>query len=158
MLKIVSAVIGDAQVIHQIQMKAFAEEGRLSDSQNIAPLAESIDAIELQIQTLTVLTAFEGAQVIGSIRGSIEGDICNISRLSVDPSYQGRGVGAALLIAIENAHPNVTHFALQTNMVVPGNVLFYERRGYQVTQQSKFAKTVVLAYMLKVQRAGPTEK
>ena len=153
MHSIVPAVPADAEVIHDIQMRAFAEEGRLGENRQIPPLTEDIAAIELHIRTQTVLTARDGERIIGSARGIVEGSVCTIRGVSVEPSYQGQGIGASLLRAVEQAHPTMERFVLTTNTLVPGNVSFYERRGYQVTKLTRYTDKIVLAQMAKVARA-----
>ena len=153
MLSIVPAVPADAEVIHDIQMRAFAEEGRLGENLQIPPLTEDIAAIELHIRTQTVLTARDGERIIGSARGIVEGSVCTIRGVSVEPSYQGQGIGASLLRAVEQAHPTMERFVLTTNTLVPGNVSFYERRGYQVTKLTRYTEKIVLAQMAKVASA-----
>jgi ribosomal protein S18 acetylase RimI-like enzyme len=150
---ILPAVPEDAQVIHAIQMRAFAEEGRISDNLQIPPLIEEVATIDLHIRTQTVLTARDGERIIGSARGIAEGSVCTIRGVSVEPSYQGRGVGASLLRAIERAHPYMKRFVLTTNTLVPGNVAFYERRGYKVTELTRYTDKIVLAQMSKVTSA-----
>lgn len=147
---IVPAVPEDAEVILAIQMRAFAEEGHISDNLQIPPLTEEVAAIDLHIRTQTVLTARDGERIIGSARGIAEGSVCTICRVSVEPSYQGRGIGELLLRAIERAHPHIERFVLTTNTLVPGNVAFYERRGYQVTELITYTDKIVLAQMSKV--------
>jgi ribosomal protein S18 acetylase RimI-like enzyme len=134
-------------------MRAFEEEGRISGNLQIPPLAEEVAAIDLHIRTQTVLTARDGERIIGSARGIAEGSVCTIRGVSVEPSYQGRGVGASLLRAIERAHPHMQRFVLTTNTLVPGNVAFYERRGYQVTELTTYQDKIVLAQMSKVTSA-----
>ena len=147
---IVPAVPANAEVIHDIQMRAFAEEGRLSEDLQIPPLTESIAAIDLHIRTQTVLTARDGERIIGSARGIVEGSVCTIRGVSVEPSCQGQGIGASLLRAVEQAHPGAERFVLTTNTLVPGNVAFYERHGYQVVELTRYTDKVILAQMAKV--------
>ena len=87
---IIPAVPENAEVIHDIQMRAFAEEGRMSESLEIPPLTEDIAAIALHIRTQTVLIARDGERIIGSARGIVEGAVCTIRGVSVEPSYQPR--------------------------------------------------------------------
>ena len=155
MLKIIPATPTDAAVIHDIQMRAFAEEGRLSESLLIPPLMEEVSAIELHIRNQTVLTARDGERIIGSARGILSGAVCTIRGVSVEPSYQGQGIGAALLAAVEQAHPSVERFELTTNTLVPGNVAFYERRGYRVTELTRYTDKIVLAQMSKSAELDP---
>jgi GNAT superfamily N-acetyltransferase len=149
MVSIHPAAPEDAAVIHEIQMRAFAEEGHLSDNRQIPPLVETVAAIELHIRTQTVLTARDGHRIIGSARGIVEGSVCTIRGVSVEPSCQGRGIGGILLQAIEQAHPGIERFELTTNTLVPGNVAFYERRGYQVDELTRYTDRIVLAQMSK---------
>ena len=137
-------------------MRAFAEEGRLSGSTDIPPLTEELWAIDLDIRTQTVLTARDARHIIGSARGIVTGTVCTIRAVCVEPSHQGRGIGAALLRAVEKAHPHVERFELTTNTLVPGNVAFYERRGYRVTELTRYSGKIVLAQMAKPASASDT--
>lgn len=139
----------DADVIHAIQMRAFAEEARLSEDTNIPPLAEPVADIAHHIRTQTVLTAREGERIVGAARGLVDGAVCTIRGVIVEPDCQGRGIGAALLRAVEQAHPGIGRFDLTTNTLVPGNVSFYERRGYRVVEFTRYTGKIVLAQMSK---------
>lgn len=150
MLPISPALPEDAPVIHAIQMRAFAEEGRISENVDIPPLTESIAAIESLIRTQTVLVARNGSAIVGSARGILEGSTCTIRGVLVDPSWQGKGIGAALLAAVEQLHPDVECFELTTNTLVPGNVQFYERRGYAIYELTHYTGKIVLAQMRKI--------
>ena len=153
MISITPAAPEDAAVIHGIQMRAFEEEGRLSDNLAIPPLMETVAAIELLIRTQTVLTAKDGETIVGSARGIVDGPVCTMRGVLVEPSYQGRGIGVSLLQAVELRHPDVARFELTTNTLVPGNVAFYERRGYKVDELTKYGEKIVLAQMSKPNRA-----
>jgi GNAT superfamily N-acetyltransferase len=149
---ILAAVPADAAVLHGIQQRAFAEEGRLSGRLDIPPLREGVDAIARHIRTQTVLKALDGGRIIGAGRGLVDGTVCTIRGLCVEPSHQGRGIGAALLRAVEAAHPRAERFVLTTNTLVPGNVAFYERHGYRVTELTRYDDRIELAQLSK---AGP---
>jgi GNAT superfamily N-acetyltransferase len=158
MLSIVPAVPEDAPVIHEIQMRAFAEEGRLSENLQIPPLTETVAAIDLHIRTQTVLTARDGHRIVGSARGIVDGDVCTIRGVSVEPSHQGKGIGGILLRAVEEANLDAERFELTTNTLVPGNVAFYERRGYKVVELTRYTDKIVLAQMSKPASARATDR
>ncbi len=153
MLNIITATPEDSAIIHGIQMRAFAEEGRLSENFQIPPLMETAEEIELLIRTQTVLLAKDGDGIVGSARGIRSGKICTIRGVIVEPSHQGRGIGTALLRAVEQRHPDVERFELTTNTLVPGNVAFYERHGYSVYELTTYTGKIVLAQMSKVNAA-----
>ncbi len=139
----------DAEVIRAIQMRAFAEEGRLCGDTDIPPLTEPVAAVAQHIRTQTVLVARIDGQIVGAARGLVDGSVCTIRGVVVEPAHQGRGIGSALLCAIERALPGVERFDLTTNTRVPGNVAFYERHGYRVTEFTPYKQTIVLAQMSK---------
>ena len=139
----------DATTILDIQRRAFAQEARLSGNQEIPPLTEALDAIVEHIHRQTVLIARHGTHIIGSVRGIVAGSVCTVRGLSIEPAHQGRGIGSALLHAIEIAHPHVTHFELTTNTVMEGNIRFYERHGYEITELKRYSDSITLAQMRK---------
>ena len=149
-LTIVPAHLDDAPAILAMQRVAFEPEARACQTREIPPLQETVDGIREHIRTATVLKAMDGDRLLGSIRGVVTGGTCLIRVLMVAPDAQGRGLGATLLKAIEDAHPQVERFELTTNMVMVGNVRFYLRHGYEVVEQVQFAPTIRLAFMRKV--------
>lgn len=156
MVTILRATPDDAAVILAIQKRAFAEEARLCGNQNIPPLTESLDAVAGHIKTATVLAARIGAQVVGSVRGLVADNVCTIRGLSVERGHEGRGIGSALLCAIEQAHADVTHFELLTNNAMESNVRFYQRHGYRIIELQRYSEQITLAHMNKTTGVGNT--
>ena len=148
---IVPAHPDDAPAILALQRVAFEPEARACQTWEIPPLQESVDGVREHIRTATVLKAVEGELLLGSVRGIVTGDTCLIRVLVVAPRAQGRGLGARLLAAVEQAHPQVQRFELTTNMIMVGNVRFYLSHGYEVVEQVQHAPTIRLAFMRKMQ-------
>jgi len=140
----------DAAAILAIQKRAFEDEARLCGDPEIPPLTETLDAVLAHIETQTVLAACDGEQVIGSVRGLVSGTVCTIRGLSIEPGYQGRGIGTALLLEVERAHPLATSFALNTNAAMQGNVRFYRRHGYAIAALTQYSERITLASMSKL--------
>ena len=154
MLTITLARPEDAPSIHAIQMLAFAAEAKLSGTDQIPPLLETLASVEDMIQSQRVLKAEIDGVLVGSARGVVNAQVCRVQAVSVDPSYQGQGIGGALLRAVEARHPKATSFELTTNTLVPGTVAFYERHGYTVRELTKYGEKIVLAQMHKPAAAG----
>jgi ribosomal protein S18 acetylase RimI-like enzyme len=154
MVTITPAVVGDAATILDIQKRAFAPEARLCDTWDIMPITEPVEAVAEHIRNQTVLTARDEGRIIGSIRGLLAGTVCTIRGLSVEPAHHGRGIGKSLLLAIEGAHPDVTHFELTTNTVMDSNVRFYERHGYHIYELTRHSERITLAQMRKAMDDG----
>lgn len=148
-LRILPATAADASTILLIQQQAFAAEARLCKDFQIPPLTESVDMVHEHIKHATVLTAWDGERLAGSIRGLSSGEVCTVRALSIDPELQGKGIGSRLLAAIEQAHPKVARFELLTNVIMESNVRFYLRHGYQVTEKRIHSDKITLAFMTK---------
>lgn len=149
---IVPADPADAPAILALQRIAFEPEARACQVWEIPPLQETEDGIREHIRMATVLKAMDGDRLVGAIRGIVNSGACLIRVLVVSPEHQGRGLGARLLTAIEDAHRQVERFELTTNMIMVGNVRFYLRNGYEVVEQIQHAPTIRLAFMRKVAR------
>ncbi len=146
---IVRAEPGDAAAILAIQKLAFESEALACDEWDIPPLQETVDMVREHIETAVVLKALEDGQLIGSIRGLPRDGACFIRALGVAPNAQGRGIGSALLGAIERAHPDVSAFELNTNQRMAANVRFYLRHGYAIVETQRLSPKITLELMRK---------
>lgn len=84
----------------------------------------------------------------GIVRGMMVLDGDEVQRLFVEPAFQGRGIGAALLeYAVAQHH--VTHlWALEKNV---GALRFYARHGFFVTDEKKFEEDTT-EYLVHLRR------
>lgn len=147
---IVRARPGDAPAMLALQRRAFAEEARRCGKPDIPPMTEPLEAIEQHVREETALTARDGDTIVGCVRGIVADGVCTIRALVVEPAHQGRGIGTSLLRAVEDAvRGGVTRFDLTTNMIMEGNVPFYERHGYRIVSHTVFTDAIKLAHMSK---------
>jgi GNAT superfamily N-acetyltransferase len=149
---ILPALLEDAPALLAMQRIAFEPEAQAGQERDIPPLQETVDTVREHIRTATVLKAVDGERLLGAIRGIVTGDTCLIRVLVVAPQAQGRGLGARLLHAIEDAHPQAARFELTTNMIMPRNVRFYLSHGYELVEQIQHSPRIRLAFMRKIAR------
>jgi len=91
----------------------------------------------------------EGGPIIGTVRGHMAPDGFYIGRLAVQPQWQGRGCGSALLEAmIARAEPN--RLVLFTSTKSERNLRLYERFGFKPFKKSTTATGVTLVWLEKV--------
>jgi len=139
----------DAEAIHALQIVAYQSEARRYDNWSIPPLVESVASVRDHIERHVVLKALIGDRLAGAVRGVVEDGVCLVGRLIVDPELQQRGIGAALLAAIEARHPQATAFELFTGDRSEGNLRLYRRHGYVETHRQPVSSEVSLVFLRK---------
>jgi ribosomal protein S18 acetylase RimI-like enzyme len=125
-------------------------EARLYDNTRLSALSEPIEEIRKSITANEVLVAKMGSRIVGSIRGVRRDDECHVERLVVAPDMQGRGIGAALLRAVEEHDTKgVRRFVLHTGDRSQANINLYRKLGYTETHREVVAETLSLVYLAK---------
>jgi ribosomal protein S18 acetylase RimI-like enzyme len=140
----------DAGEILTVQRAAYVTEAQLHGDPFLPPLVESLDQIGKMIAGSLVLKATVGTRLAGSVRARINDRTCLVSRLSVAPDLQGRGIGRALMLALE---AEVTGLAdacvLFTGHLSETNLRMYRRLGYGETHRERVADHLMLVHMRK---------
>jgi len=150
LMLISSAGIEDAEAILSLQKRAYESEARLYDDWSIPPMVQSLESMRDELASLHVLKAVDGDALVGSVRARVEGGVGHIGRLIVEPALQGRGIGSALLRAMEAQLAQCRQFELFTGSRSEANVRLYRRHGYEVTGNRELSPTVTLILMRKV--------
>jgi ribosomal protein S18 acetylase RimI-like enzyme len=148
-VRIVDALRGDAEAILALQKLAYASEARRYNDWTIPPLVETIDTVRRQIADHVVLKAMVDGRLAGSVRGIVTGNVCEVCRLSVDPALQRRGIGSALIMAIEARFPAIEAFELFTGDRSVENLRLYDRHGYRRFRTKPVSPAVSLVFLRK---------
>lgn len=151
--EIVDAVPADAEAILALQKIAYEREARRYDDWTIPPMVETLESVRDQIAHHLVLKAIVDGRLAGSARGVVIGTVCEVCRLSVDPALQRRGIGSALIAAIEQRCPEVEAFELFTGNRSSENLRLYERHGYRHARTKVLSPEVALVFLRKPGRA-----
>lgn len=123
----------DAGEAWTVQRAAYVSEAQLHDAPTIPPLVETLDEFRADIADPEVLTfgGWYGSRLVGSVRGRVNGSRMEVARYTVAPDMQGRGVGRALLAAVEGAAPDgVAVLWLTAGERSHGNHRHYRNAGY----------------------------
>jgi ribosomal protein S18 acetylase RimI-like enzyme len=152
LVEIVDASPGDAEAILALQKVAYEREARRYDDWTIPPMIETLDSVREQIAQHVVLKAVVDGRLAGSVRGVVTDRVCEVCRLSVDPARQRRGIGSALIDAVEQRFPDVEAFELFTGDRSVENLRLYDRHGYVETRRQPVSPVVSLVYLRKARR------
>lgn len=156
-LLVCRAAAQDAEAILALQKRAYASEARLYDDWSIPPLVQSLESMREELQSMHVLKAVAGEALVGSVRARVQDGVGHIGRLIVEPQRQGRGIGSALLRAIEELL-DCTQFELFTGSRSEGNIRLYRRHGYEVIGTQTLSAQVTFTLMRKRTRGAPSIK
>ncbi len=149
-MRIGPAEPADAGEVFTVQRAAYVTEAQHYGDPHLAPLTESLDEVRAAVVSGHVLVAREGGRLVGAVRGSVREATCHIGRLVVAPDVQGRGIGRALLAAVEELHAGrVERFALFTGHRSEGNLRLYRAAGYRETHTVAVDASVSLVHMTK---------
>ncbi len=148
-LEIVTLESADLPDALALQKMAFMTEAIRHDDYQLAPLEECFAAFAQEFRVKTFLQAkLEGA-LVGLIRGHVADGTGLIERLSVHPAHRGRGIGAALTLALETAL-GCARCELFTAAGSANNIRLYESLGYRRFGQPIQDSSVPLIRMEKL--------
>ena len=139
----------DLPAILELQYLAYQSEAELVGSQNIPPLRQTLHEIQTEFEDCVFLKAIdESGGIIGSVRARSDGGTLYIGRLIVRPDLQGRGIGTALLLAIEQTSPHA-RYELFTSSRSVRNIALYERLGYVRVREEEVSAGLTFVYLQK---------
>jgi ribosomal protein S18 acetylase RimI-like enzyme len=143
----------DAGEIMTVQRAAYVSEAQAYDNPHMSALSEPLDDIRAAVGRREVLVAKLGSRIVGAVRGERQGDECHVGRLVVAPDMQGRGIGFALLHAIEGHDTGgVRRFVLHTGERSAANISLYRKVGYTLARTERVADTLSLVHFEKPAR------
>ncbi|HXD78177.1 MAG TPA: GNAT family N-acetyltransferase [Puia sp.] len=134
------AVVGEIPAIVTIVNAAYraegGEKGWTSEAHLIGgPRTREADVGELMRGRGLILTAWEGAEMVGCVYLLVEGDKLNLGMLSVRPALQGAGTGKFLMAAATEYAKQRQCKAIRITVISVRDELiaWYERHGFRRT-------------------------
>jgi GNAT superfamily N-acetyltransferase len=146
------ATIDDAAEILALQKVAYLSEAKLYGDDSIPPLTQTLSELRESYSRNTILKAMEADRIVGSVNGRMSKGRCLVGRLMVHPEMQGKGVGTALMAAIEAEFPQAEAFRLFTGELSARNIRLYERLGYRIYERKEIPGSFGVVFMEKCGR------
>jgi PPOX class probable F420-dependent enzyme len=131
-IRVEAAGAADAPEVMASMRRAFSEY-----QDTLKPPSSALDeALEDVLAAMARGGAFiarDRGRVVGSARYQFRADYTYCERVSVDRDYRGRGVGAALMRAVEEAAQAAGYAEVRIGVraSLPSNLRFYEDLGYR---------------------------
>lgn len=138
----------DLKKILALQYLAYQSEAKLFDDKKIPPLTQTLDDLENEFAAGIILKAVIGDEIIGSVRGHIDGGTTYIGKLIVHPKYQRQGLGTRLLAEIER-HCSSERYELFTSTRSLKNIRLYECAGYKKFRERQLTDELRFVYLEK---------
>lgn len=144
------ADIEDAPDILALQKLAYRSEADLYGDDQIPPMMQGIDEIQVELaERLCLKASAEGDMIVGSVRAQMKEGTCLIGRLIVDPNVQNQGIGTALMLELEKRFRQAERFELFTCHRSEKNLHLYRKLGYREYRTEKVNDRLNLVYLEK---------
>jgi GNAT superfamily N-acetyltransferase len=127
------AAAGDSGAVYEVVLRAVREtNARDYPASVIDRLAASLpEKVASKLEEQRAYVAIVDGRIVGT--GSLDGQ--TVSSVFVHPDYQGRGVGAKLMDAIETAANAQSGSALTLQSSITAQA-FYAKRGFRVVREA----------------------
>jgi len=141
----------DVEEILQLQKQAYLSEAELYNDYHIKPLMQTLDDIKQDFLKQIFLKAVidNKPTIVGSVRAYQQKDTVFIGRLAVRPDYQNKGIGAKLMISIEERFGSAKRFELFTGHKSIKNIYLYQKLGYREFKRIPAHDSITMIYLEK---------
>jgi GNAT superfamily N-acetyltransferase len=136
-----------AEQIVEVQQAGYRIEAELTGYDGMPGLTQDVDAV--MALGITILGAMDDDRLVGVLGYRRHGDLVDVDRLAVHPDHFRRGIGAALLGALEAREADARRIEVMTSTGNTPATSLYLRSGYVIVDRddtgsvpvSHFART-----------------
>ena len=129
MIHVRSATEADFPALLQIQQAAFGEYAGVYKVSGWT--SETLESLKADAKEKHIYVAESAGVLVGSVRFWTVAGVCVIRLLSVSPTYQGVGVGKALIREIEKVATDAHKFFACTMLKTAKNIHLFMSLGYK---------------------------
>lgn len=136
----------DLAEILTLQKKAFGQVADLLNCPGLPALLQTEREIGEEFEKSVILKcSCKDGRIVGSVRAFVdEENACHIGKLIVDPDFQGKGIGRALMGEIEKNFPACRRYRLFTSEETPWTSQLYRTLGYRETGRRPMGGTLMI--------------
>ncbi|MDW5563952.1 MAG: GNAT family N-acetyltransferase [Methanomassiliicoccus sp.] len=143
------ATAEDLPAILRLQRQAFRGEAERVGDMNIKPMAQTLDELREEFEGSVFLKYVQDGEILGSVRGRMEGEVCHIGRLVVRPDRWRQGIGRELIDGIERTFAQAARFELFTRIDHERTRPFYRSLGYEPYRSERYSDTLTFVHLFK---------
>jgi ribosomal protein S18 acetylase RimI-like enzyme len=129
---------------------AFRSEAELTGNFAIAPLCETLEELRATARVRVLLKAVADGAIVGTGRADCRDGTIHLGRLAVKPGLQGRGIGSALIAALEGLFPDAARCEIFTSVYSEKNIRLYAKHSYREVSRRGTPEGVTLVVMEKL--------
>jgi GNAT superfamily N-acetyltransferase len=140
-IELKKASISNAELLHEMQIKAFMPLLQKYEDYDTSPANESVERIIQRLEqpfTDYYVVMLDNLEVGGIRIMRLDGGLrCRISPLFILPEYQGLGIAQETIRLAEELYSPSKGWELDTILQEQGNCYLYEKLGYKQTGETK---------------------
>jgi ribosomal protein S18 acetylase RimI-like enzyme len=149
-VRLEAATEADLEQILLLQKRAFSGQAKIYHDPNLPSLTQTLDDLRKEFNEKTFYKVVRNGTIIASIRCGIRDRALSIEKLFVDPDLQDRGIGTAIMGALESRYAgSVDRYVLSTGHKSARNLHLYGKLGYKETGRKRLNENCDLIVMEK---------
>jgi len=156
MIIVKEASLAEIPIVFETMRLAFIEyKDRLFPPSGA--LTETIeDTVKVFALDGGAIIAWDGDKAIGSIRYRFNENYIYIGRVSVVPSYRGRGISKLMLKKTEEIAlaRGIDEARVEVRLSIPDNITLYHKQNYQIIEQIFYTVGTDSWYVMSKQLKG----
>jgi ribosomal protein S18 acetylase RimI-like enzyme len=140
----------EIEIVHGIMIEAFAEYIGILQPPSGA-LRETIQSIQSKIEDKGgAIIAFEDNTAVGATIYYYQENYMYIGRVSVLPTYRGKGIGREMIYYLEQQAINIgySETRVEVRLSLPNNLRLYEKLAYRAIQEVEYPEKTDSWYIM----------
>jgi ribosomal protein S18 acetylase RimI-like enzyme len=140
----------DLDHILELQRKAFHGQALIYNDFTLPSLTQTIDDLKKEFNNKIFYKVEENGKIVASVRCFINNQTLYVEKLIVDPDFQNKGLGTAIMQEIENRYSVVVNrYELSTGHKSARNLHLYKKLGYKEIRQEPLNDKCNLIFLAK---------